>query len=52
MFLFFYGEPNNTKSEDFFGLLSSFATSIEQAYVTNEKRRAEELAKEKKKSFD
>jgi len=46
--LILYGEPNNTKSEDFFGLLSSFATSIEQAYVTNEKRRADAIAKEKK----
>jgi len=42
-----YGEPNNTKSEDFFGLLSSFVTSIEQAYIMNEKKRAE-AAKEKK----
>lgn len=36
-----FAEPNSTKSEDFFGLLSSFINSIEQAYIANEKRRAE-----------
>jgi len=35
-----FGEPISTKSEDFFGLLSSFATNVEQSYLANEKRRA------------
>jgi len=32
----------------FFAIFSTFATNIEQAYITNEKRRAEALQKEKK----
>jgi len=44
-----YGEPTSTKSDDFFGLLSGFAASIEHAYVTNEKRR-EAAIKEAKKA--
>jgi len=40
--LVMFSEPNTTKSEDFFGLLSSFITSIEQAYAINKKKKAEE----------
>jgi len=36
-----FAESNTTKSEDFFGLLSGFISSIEQAHIVNEKRRAE-----------
>eukprot|EP01124_Arcella_intermedia_P000839 TRINITY_DN10441_c0_g1_i2.p1 TRINITY_DN10441_c0_g1~~TRINITY_DN10441_c0_g1_i2.p1 ORF type:complete len:994 (+),score=273.62 TRINITY_DN10441_c0_g1_i2:141-3122(+) len=43
-----FGEGNTTKSEEFFALLSGFISSLEQAYILNEKRRADAIAKEKK----
>jgi len=40
--------PRIRSLKSFFGILSSFATSIEQCYLSNEKRRAETLIREKK----
>jgi len=45
-----YDEPQTTKSEDFFGILSNFATTVEQSIIGNEKRRAAEREEEKKKA--
>jgi len=44
----YFGEPVTTKSEDFFGILSSFATSLEQAHFNNEKKRSETSVREKR----
>jgi len=43
-----FAEPPSTKSEEFFAQLSSFITSIEQANIANNKRKAEEAALQKK----
>jgi len=43
-----FAEPPSTKSEEFFAQLSSFITSIEQANMANNKRKAEEAALQKK----
>jgi len=45
-----FAEPPSTKSEDFFGMLSTFLTGIEQANIANNKRKTEEAAAQKKLS--
>jgi len=44
----FFGEPSTTKSEDFFGIFSSFTLSLEQAHFNNEKKRSETSVREKR----
>lgn len=34
-----FGEPNTVKCEEFFGIISTWGTQIEQAVLSNEKRR-------------
>jgi len=43
-----FAEPPSTKSEDFFGMISTFISGIEQANIANNKRKAEEAAAQKK----
>jgi len=44
----YFGEPTTTKSEDFFGIVSSFTLSLEQAHFNNEKKRSETSVREKR----
>jgi len=46
--LSYFGESSTMKSEDFFGTISSFILSLEQAHLSNEKRRMENSAREKR----